>query len=954
MKALKVFVVALAVLSVCSVTSAAEFFDDFESYVAGDGLHGQNNWEGWDGAISADSPASDAYAYSGSMSVEIINTADLVQPFDVAGGQWVLSGMMYAPSGTTGETMWIVLNAYPENKDWSIQATFNLGTGAITSAGGTATIIYDEWVEIKNIIDLDNNTVDEYYNGELLATHEWDDDPDNPPGIGCLDLFGNSASSVYYDDITLQTLDEYQAIPTNPSPAMGAEDVARDTDLSWTAGETAVTHDVYFGADYATVASATRADAMGVLIAQDIQTASVALDQTLELGTTYYWRADPMRDDGTIQKGPVWSFVVEPAFYGVQNVAATTNAISVEGEGPENTVNGSGLDAAGQHSVDTADMWTADPNGDDPIYIQWEFDDVYPIAEMDVWNHNFIFEMALGIGIKEATLETSTDGIEWSVFGDVVLAQATGQPTYTANTIVDLQDTPAKYVRLTANGKYGPSPQYGLSEVRFLYSPKAARQPVPADGATDVAVDTELNWRPGREAVSHDVYLGTDPNILVLDGTTTEHVYGPALDLDMTYYWQVVEVNEAETPSAWASNIWTFITEEHILVEGFESYTDNVEAEETIWQTWIDGVDDSTKGGSTVGYDQSPFAEQTTVYAGAQSMPLRYDNSGVGFSETTRTFATAQDWSLHGITTLTVRFKGALDAAITDQLYVKVNGTKVVYDGDLTSPIWLPFNVDLTSLGVNLSSVSSLTIGVEGTGSGTLFVDDIALYRIAPIDPATSEDKTLVAHWKLDETEGLTAADSSGYGNDGTLLGFDGTEWTTGINGGALAFAGGSSANPTYVNFGDPLSLQLNGSVTMSAWVKMEEGNDGVYMGIGGKLISGTYKGFALVRHSSNVFRLWANSTDNQLAGFDASSDETYTDTEWHHVVGVVDAGTSMLYVDGVKQSIEGTVDLVDSTTYAYIGKQYGDESSHRYWNGLIDDVRIYYRALSAQEIAGL
>ncbi|MDP6417181.1 MAG: LamG domain-containing protein, partial [Gammaproteobacteria bacterium] len=224
----------------------------------------------------------------------------------------------------------------------------------------------------------------------------------------------------------------------------------------------------------------------------------------------------------------------------------------------------------------------------------------------------------------------------------------------------------------------------------------------------------------------------------------------------------------------------------------------------------------------------------------------------------------------------------------------------------------------------------------------------------ALVELPAGSDPSLVAHWKLDETEGLDVADSSGYGNNGTLIGMDGTEWTAGIRDGALELAGGSAGTPKYVRFEDVSSLQLSDNATISAWVKMNEGNDGVYMGIAGKLVSGYYEGFALVRHASNVFRLWCDDGEGNLAGHDASSDDTYTDTEWHHLVGVMNGNTSTLYVDGVKQVQEGSVDLHDSGTYAHIGKQYSDDSSHRYWNGLIDDVRIYYRALSAQEIAGL
>ena len=76
-------------------------------------------------------------------------------------------------------------------------------------------------------------------------------------------------------------------------------------------------------------------------------------------------------------------------------------------------------------------------------------------------------------------------------------------------------------------------------------------------------------------------------------------------------------------------------------------------------------------------------------------------------------------------------------------------------------------------------------------------------------------------------------------------------------------------------------------------------------------------------------------------------------DTDWHHVVGVVDNDTGYLYVDGGKQAQEAAVEFVETGSYAYIGKHYNN-GSDRYWIGAIDDVRIYYRALSAAEIAGL
>jgi len=66
------------------------------------------------------------------------------------------------------------------------------------------------------------------------------------------------------------------------------------------------------------------------------------------------------------------------------------------------------------------------------------------------------------------------------------------------------------------------------------------------------------------------------------------------------------------------------------------------------------------------------------------------------------------------------------------QLYVKINGVKVAYDGGadaLTNVVWQPWSIDLTSVGTNLGNVTTLTIGIEGGRSGIIYVDDVRLYR---------------------------------------------------------------------------------------------------------------------------------------------------------------------------------------------------------------------------------
>ena len=206
MRNLKVVVVVLAILGVCSVASASVFMEDFDSYATGSAMHGQGGWKGWDNSAGAGAPVSSAYAYSGSNSVEIIGSSDLVHEFDQAGGQWEFSAMQYIPDGTHGSTYFILLNTYNDGGpyDWSVQIPFNMDTGVITSdmgGGATANILYGQWVELKFAIDLDNNTVDEYYNGVLLSSHQWDDNVHGT--LQAIDLYGNGASSIYYDNISV-------------------------------------------------------------------------------------------------------------------------------------------------------------------------------------------------------------------------------------------------------------------------------------------------------------------------------------------------------------------------------------------------------------------------------------------------------------------------------------------------------------------------------------------------------------------------------------------------------------------------------------------------------------------------------------------------------------------------------------------------------------------------------
>jgi len=531
-----------------------------------------------------------------------------------------------------------------------------------------------------------------------------------------------------------------------PYPANGETDVARDSVLSWTPGEFAAPtngHKVYFAESFSDVN-----DGVGPVTRS---AASYVPPGRLDFDTTYYWRVDEVAGapDFTVFEGNVWDFTTEPAGYPIANVTATASSSSSD-QGPENTVNGSGL-SDDLHSTASDTMWLSDFSGPQPTWIQFDFDKIYVLHEMWVWNSNTEFETGVGYGARDVSVEYSLDGIDYETLGTTYeFSRAPGAPEYAHNTTVDFGGLTARHVRLTINSKWGiPLPQFGLSEVRFLRIPVRARRPQPDSGARDVDINALLGWRAGREAATHDVYLSDDEQA-VIDGTApvsnvTGASFSPTpLDLDSTYYWRVDEVNDAPSTATWQGDVWAFTTKQFIIVDDFESYNDILQGEEgsnLIYLTWIDGYVELPQvrtNGSTMGYTvpYEPTMETDTVHSGRQSAPMAYNNTVAAFSEVSRTLA-SQNWTTNGIRTLSLWFFG--DPANTPgQLYAKINGVRVDYDGpadNLAISDWHIWNIDLASVATDLQSVTNLGIGVSGFGvSGNLLLDDIRLYASAPLE----------------------------------------------------------------------------------------------------------------------------------------------------------------------------------------------------------------------------
>jgi hypothetical protein len=454
---------------------------------------------------------------------------------------------------------------------------------------------------------------------------------------------------------------------TYPNPADKATDVPRDVTLSWTPGQyvgaLSPKHKIYFSDDFNDVNTGVGG------VTQDPNYYPTVGALNLGFSKTYYWRVDEANSTTGWDRGNIWQFTVEPPSYqlpGSSIISATASSINQAGMEPNRTINGSGL-TGDLHSNTNTDMWLSNSTGPQPTWIQYEFNKLYKLHEMWVWNHNSNMELTLGFGFKNATIEYSTNGTTWTTLGTYQFAQATQLSGYAHNTTINLGGVAAKYVKITANSNWGGLvQQYGLSEVRFFQIPIRAREPSPTSGATGVGLDNiVLSWRAGREAVSHKVYFSSNSNAVIsgaaLVGTVGTNSYnlGP-LELGRTYYWKIDEVNTAATPTTWQGDLWRFTTRDNFLVEDFESYTNS--DPNIIRQTWIDGQGfpgHPGNGSGSKGYPDPNYAEVTNFHGGRQALPVDYNNTkSPYYSEVNRTFAVTQDWAAYSVNLLSLWLRG--------------------------------------------------------------------------------------------------------------------------------------------------------------------------------------------------------------------------------------------------------------------------------------------------------
>ena len=495
----------------------------------------------------------------------------------------------------------------------------------------------------------------------------------------------------------------------NPNPADGTKLLnPDDITLSWTPGFNAKLHYIYFGDDFDVVSNAA-----GALPLADT-TYSVG---TLEKDKTYYWRVDEF-DGFTTHKGAIWSFSTKPII-AITDPELILWWTLEEGEGTMVLDwSGHGYDApftGNPQWIEGYDGSALNFNGaGDSVIYHLESEETWPAYTVAVWakadvvsqsTNSCVFANHMTFATDTPSMQISYDDSDnYQYHGpiDAVIGPATLGWIHLAVT------GDGSNASLYYNGELVTSFDHGVGDTVFskfaiavnraednwfdgsiddcrVYNralsleeiqlamrgdPLLAWAPRPVNGSNpDIDAALPLSWSPGDNASQHDVYFGLDKEALkAADSTDTTGIYRirqngttytPPEGVEWgggPYFWRIDEVNTDGTIST--GRIWSFTVADFILVDDFESYTDDDINGEAIWQHWIDGfgVPDN---GAQVGYLLPPYAEQTIVNSGNQSMPFVYDNTaGVTNSEAALTLTAPRDWTRHGLTDLALWFRG--------------------------------------------------------------------------------------------------------------------------------------------------------------------------------------------------------------------------------------------------------------------------------------------------------
>lgn len=233
-------------------------------------------------------------------------------------------------------------------------------------------------------------------------------------------------------------------------------------------------------------------------------------------------------------------------------------------------------------------------------------------------------------------------------------------------------------------------------------------------------------------------------------------------------------------------------------------------------------------------------------------------------------------------------------------------------------------------------------------------------------------DEGIIGRWRMNDNTGTTVTDSSSYGHNGTINGLGaGISWTSsGKYSNALSFGG---INTTYVSVGNyDLYNNPANNLSISAWVKTSDSSSRMRILSKGFDIDSWTKGYFL-EFNAGAIRLGIGGGTQATSVDFLTTSTSFADNSWHHIVAVLDYNNKIgkLYVDGSAQNLTAstgtcgsvttsTIDVSSCTAISlnnsnyslYLGRN--DNALSQAWNGMLDEISLYNRPLSADQASYL
>jgi hypothetical protein len=257
--------------------------------------------------------------------------------------------------------------------------------------------------------------------------------------------------------------------------------------------------------------------------------------------------------------------------------------------------------------------------------------------------------------------------------------------------------------------------------------------------------------------------------------------------------------------------------------------------------------------------------------------------------------------------------------------------------------------VSLSAAAAAGSTFAGWSGACAGTGSCPVTVGATATSVTATFTTLPGVDTGRLAHWKLDEGTGVTAADASGNGNTGSLVG--GAAWTQGHSAKAVSLDGVNA----YISAPHAPALDAY-PLSAAAWFKTSASSG--LQGLVNKYAAGSFNGYQIFFENGSLCAWYLRDNANFIYDGTGCPMRTagFNDGQWHHVAFVADASGGRLYVDALLMASlpwTGSAGPVSTAQEIRLG-QYPGANGGGYLAGATDDVRLYGRALFPEEIAQL